>query len=62
MPGGGTGDRENEKYSKYADMTAEEITASLTLEQKANQMVMAACYDISPDQAWLDAGWGIVLK
>ena len=43
-------------------MTAEEITASLTLEQKANQMVMAACYDISPDQAWLDAGWGIVVK
>ena len=40
----------SEKYRKYADMTAEEITASLTLEQKANQMVMAACYDISPKQ------------
>ena len=45
--GSGNGD---EKYRKYADMSAEEITASLTLEQKANQMVMAACYDLSPKQ------------
>lgn len=45
--GNGTG---NEKYKQYAGMTAEEITESLTLEQKANQMVMAACYDISPGQ------------
>ena len=40
----------DEKYRKYADMTAEEIVDSLTLEQKADQMVMAACYDISPRQ------------
>lgn len=33
--------------SKYDGMTAEEITASLTLEQKAYQMVMPAIYRIS---------------
>ena len=30
----------------YAGMTAEEITAQLTLEQKASQMVQPACYNI----------------
>lgn len=31
---------------EFADMTPEAICASLTLEQKAAQMVMAACYNI----------------
>ena len=51
----------SEKYRKYADMTAEEITASLTLEQKANQMVMAACYDVSPKQM-KDNCYGAILS
>ena len=34
-----------EKYKQYAGMTAEEITGSLTLEQKASQMIMVTCYD-----------------
>ena len=38
---------EGERYREYAGMTAEEITASLTLEQKAAQMVLPACYNIS---------------
>lgn len=33
--------------SRYAGMTAEEITAQLTLEQKASQMVQPACYNLS---------------
>ena len=33
------------KYQEYAKMSAEEITASLTLEQKAMQMVQPACYN-----------------
>ena len=33
--------------SRYAGMTAEEITAQLTLEQKASQMVQPACYNIN---------------
>lgn len=34
------------RYVEFADMTPEAICASLTLEQKAAQMVMAACYNI----------------
>ena len=34
------------KYIKYAKMSAEEIVASLTLEQKAAQMVQPAIYNI----------------
>ena len=33
------------KYQKYAQMSAEEIVSSLTLEQKAMQMVQPACYN-----------------
>ena len=51
----------NEKYKKYAEMSAEEITASLTLEQKANQMVMAACYDLSSKQM-KDNCYGAILS
>ncbi|MBR0266660.1 MAG: glycoside hydrolase family 3 protein [Clostridia bacterium] len=36
--------------SKYAGMTAEEITAQLTLAQKAAQMVLPACYHVLPDE------------
>ena len=35
--------------SSYSGMTAEEITAQLTLEQKASQMVQPACYNF-----WID--------
>lgn len=38
------------KYQKYATMSAEEIVASLTLEQKAAQMVQPAVYAVSADQ------------
>lgn len=38
------------KYQTYASMTAEEITASLTLEQKAAQMVQPVIYMLSDRQ------------
>lgn len=38
------------KYQAYASMTAEEITASLTLEQKAAQMVQPVIYMMNPNQ------------
>ena len=37
------------KYQTYATMTPEEITAQLTLEQKASQMVQPAVYNITED-------------
>lgn len=37
--------KEEDKYLKYADMSAEDIVSSLTLEQKAMQMVQPACYN-----------------
>ena len=37
-------------YQKYADMTPEEITACLTVEQKAAQMVQPIQYKIADDQ------------
>ncbi len=37
-------------YKDYANMTAEEITASLTLEQKAAQMVQPAVYNVTSQQ------------
>ena len=41
---------EGYRYKRYAGMTAEEITASLTLEQKASQMVQPACYMTGSEQ------------
>lgn len=38
------------KYQIYASMTAEEITASLTLEQKAAQMVQPVIYMLDPNR------------
>ena len=38
------------KYQQYASMTPEEITAKLTLEQKADQMVQPAVYNVPPEQ------------
>ena len=35
--------------SRWSGMTAEEITAQLTLEQKASQMLQPACYNIGAD-------------
>ncbi|MBQ6654295.1 MAG: glycoside hydrolase family 3 protein, partial [Erysipelotrichaceae bacterium] len=43
-------DPADRKYQKYAAMTAEEIVSSLTLEQKAMQMVQPACYSTSLKQ------------
>ncbi len=40
---------ESEKYKTYASMTPEEIVATLTLEQKAAQMVQPAIYNITED-------------
>ncbi|MBQ3841114.1 MAG: glycoside hydrolase family 3 protein [Ruminiclostridium sp.] len=37
------------KYLTYASMTPEEITAALTIERKAAQMVMPAIYNVSVD-------------
>ena len=38
------------KYTQYAGMTAEEIVASMTLEEKASQMVLPACYNLSEEE------------
>ncbi len=38
------------KYLQYAKMSAEEIVSSLTLEQKAMQMVQPACYNTDPKE------------
>ena len=47
--------------TKYGGMTAEEITASLTLEQKASQMVQPACYNID-DTEMAFACYGSILS
>ena len=44
---GGTVEGAEPKYLAYAGMSAEEIVASLTLEQKAAQMVQPACYNVN---------------
>ena len=46
---------------RYAGMTAEEITAQLTLEQKASQMVQPACYNI-PFEEMEYACYGSILS
>ena len=61
---------ETEKYSvteseykciEYASMSPEEIVASLSLEQKAAQMVMPAIYNVSPDNM-KDSDYGSILS
>lgn len=42
---GGTANSRNGRYLEYAEMSAKEIVSSLTLEQKAMQMVQPACYN-----------------
>ena len=37
-------------YQKYAKMAPEDVTAQLTLEQKAQQMLQAAVYLIQPGE------------
>lgn len=49
------------KYMKYAAMTPEEITAALTLEQKAAQMVQPAVYNVS-EQEMLENCYGSILS
>ena len=48
------------KYQQYASMTPEEITAKLTLEQKADQMVQPAVYNVTPEQMKTN-GYGSIL-
>ncbi len=49
------------KYERYSNMTAAEIAAELTLEQKAAQMVQPACYMVTEEQM-LEADYGSVLS
>ena len=42
-----TEDTEDYKYRQYGKMSAEEIVSSLSLEQKAMQMLQPACYNTS---------------
>lgn len=48
-------------YQKYAEMSAEEITASLILEQKAAQMVQPAVYMVS-ESAMRENCYGSILS
>ncbi|MCQ2483484.1 MAG: glycoside hydrolase family 3 protein [Clostridia bacterium] len=48
-------------YMKYAQMSPEEITASLTLEQKAAQMVQPAIYNVSVNDM-LECDYGSILS
>ena len=50
-----------ELRARYGGKSASEITASLTTEQKAAQMVMAACYSITPEMM-SDKCYGCVLS
>jgi len=38
------------KYTEYIGMTSEEIVAQMTLREKASQMVLPACYNLSLDE------------
>ncbi|SHM91751.1 glycoside hydrolase family 3 protein [Ruminococcus flavefaciens] len=51
------------KYQKYASMTPEEITAQLTLEQKAAQMVQPAIYAVldNPEKTMEAEDYGSIL-
>ena len=49
------------KCTEYASMTPEEIVASLSLEQKAAQMVMPAVYNVSPNNM-KDNDYGSILS
>lgn len=49
------------KYESYADMTAEDITACLTLEQKAAQMVQPAIYCVT-EADMLENCYGSILS
>ena len=49
------------KCTGYARMTSEEIVQSLTLEQKAAQMVMPAVYNVDPDDM-KDNDYGSILS
>ena len=44
------GKKEVFRYEEYAKMSEEEILASLTLEEKAAQMVQPACYKVNPQR------------
>ncbi len=50
------------KYEKYASMSAEEIAASMTLEQKAGQMVMSALYNLSGEDLMVSNDYGSILS
>ena len=50
-----------DKYLEYADMSVEEIVDSMTLEQKAAQMTMIACYNVNEDMM-RDKCYGCILS
>ena len=50
------------KYTEYAEMTAEEIVANLTLEQKAAQMVQPAVYNVSKEDMLTNCYGSILSK
>lgn len=49
------------RYKEYAKMSAEEIVASLTLPQKAAQMLQPACYNTTPAQM-KENGYGSIVS
>ena len=49
------------KCTGYASMSPEEITANLSLEQKAAQMVMPAVFNVEPYQM-KDSDYGSILS
>ncbi|MCR5249050.1 MAG: glycoside hydrolase family 3 C-terminal domain-containing protein [Lachnospiraceae bacterium] len=49
------------KCTGYASMSPEEITASLSLEQKAAQMVMPAIYNVTPEKMQ-ESDYGSILS
>ena len=50
------------KYTEYAEMTAEEIVANITLEQKAAQMVQPAVYNVSKEDMLTNCYGSILSK
>ena len=51
-----------EKYLKYKDMSAEDIVASLTLEQKASQMVLPQVINVNEDMMEKNCYGGVLSK
>lgn len=54
-------EQDNLKYQEYAAMTPEEIVAELTLEQKVNQMLQPAVYNVT-EEDMLENDYGSILS